>query len=1179
MISFRQLCRFARRRDKMMNGIQSILKAVCTCVAIPLLVSGAVGSGPGTMQGVRSPDDVPAGMMASDWASIRAAYDAQRHAPFAVEGGYQARNPAQQWLTRFDPRGFSTRPDAGGWEWGLELRSYGFAGEERAVAGEPKIETAGQRVTYTHDAVLEEWFVNDQRGLEHGFTVKERPPRTVAAASTSLSFLLGVRGGLQPELSPDRLGVRFVDAQARAVINYSGLKVWDADGKPLPSRFEPAEEGIRLTVDERGARYPVTIDPIAQQAYLKASNPDAGDLFGTSVAISGDTVVVGAPREDSSARLINGPQGNNDRTDSGAAYVFVRNGSGWTQQAYLKASNADQDDEFGFAVAISGDTVVVGAYGEDSNATGINGSGSNNGAEFAGAAYVFVRDGVSWTQQAYLKASNTDAGDGFGWSVAMSGDTVVVGAFAEASAAAGVNGDQTNNSAPFAGAAYVFVRSGTAWRQEAYLKAANPSPGAGFGLAVGISGETAIVGAAQEGSGAMINAGAAYVFARDGTAWSQQAYLKAANAQAEDRFGISVAISGDTVVVGAQGEDSSARGVGGNQADNNAEDAGAAYVFKRMGSQWQVEAYLKAFNTDMGDEFGTSVAISGDLVVVGARYEDSKATGINGDQTDNSVTDSGAAYLFVRNGAIWTHQAYLKASNTGIEDRFSRSVAISGDTVVVGAASEDSGASGVNGNQADNTTTNAGAVYVFNDAGERAQRGPDFLVTSLAGDNDGLCGVDDCTLADAVHAANENSDASIISFAPGLSGTITNSRAAGMPLRSEITIAGPGARLLTVSGGNTARLFNVNTSGFVSLRRLTLAQGRAGGATFPGNCGGAIFAAGGVVGLSDCAIVGNTSAVHGGAIYNSGIDGFATLFASECTFSKNVASASGGAVFNAGYNGQATVSLLNATLDGNEAKQIGGAIYNDGTVNGKAHVSLKNCTLHGNTAAAQAGGIYNDAFNPDSTGTASVTLANTILNRGASGANLVNERGTMVSEGHNLSSDAAGGLAGSAPAGFLNATNDRRNTDPRLAPLANNGGPTDTIALLSDSPAIDAANDSTAPSTDQRGFKRVGVSDIGAFEFGGTEPTATPTPPPPTPTPTPTPVPKLGNIATRVRVETGENVLIGGMIITGSQPKRLILRAVGPSLDVTGALTNPQLEIYRGDELIAGERQLARGFE
>jgi hypothetical protein len=524
----------------------------------------------------------------------------------------------------------------------------------------------------------------------------------------------------------------------------------------------------------------------------------------------------------------------------------------------------------------------------------------------------------------------------------------------------------------------------------------------------------------------------------------------------------------------------------------------------------------------------------------------------------------------VRNGATWTPQTYLKASNTGSEDRFGRSVAISGDTVVVGAASEDSGASGVNGNQSDNTTTNAGAVYVFNDAGERAQRGPDFLVTSLAGDNDGLCGVDDCTLADAVHAANENPDASIISFAPGLSGTITNSRAAGMPLRSEITIAGPGARLLTVSGGNTARLFNVNTSGFVSLRRLTLAQGRAGGATFPGNCGGAIFAAGGVVGLSDCAIVGNTSAVHGGAIYNSGIDGFATLFASECTFSKNVASASGGAVFNAGYNGQATVSLLNATLDGNEAKQIGGAIYNDGTVNGKAHVSLKNCTLNGNSAAAQAGGIYNDAFNPDSTGTASVTLANTILNRGASGANLVNERGTMVSEGHNLSSDAAGGLAGSAPAGFLNATNDRRNTDPRLAPLANNGGPTDTIALLSDSPAIDAANDSTAPSTDQRGFKRVGVSDIGAFEFGGTEPTATPTRPPPTPTPTPIPVPKLGNIATRVRVETGENVLIGGMIITGSQPKRLILRAVGPSLDVTGALTNPQLEIYRGDELIAG---------
>src|SRR5204863_27977 len=153
--------------------------------------------------------------------------------------------------------------------------------------------------------------------------------------------------------------------------------------------------------------------------------------------------------------------------------VFVRNGTNWVQQAYLKASNTHAGDTFGFSVAVSGDTVVVGAPYESSNALGVNGNQNNNSAMAAGAAYVFVRNGTIWTQQAYRKASNAGAGDCFGLSVAVSGDTVVVGADGEASIAFGLHGDQSSNSAYASGAGYVFVRSGTSWDQQAYLKASN----------------------------------------------------------------------------------------------------------------------------------------------------------------------------------------------------------------------------------------------------------------------------------------------------------------------------------------------------------------------------------------------------------------------------------------------------------------------------------------------------------------------------------------------------------------------------------------------------------------------------------------------------------------------------------------------------------------------------------
>ncbi len=493
---------------------------------------------------------------------------------------------------------------------------------------------------------------------------------------------------------------------------------------------------------------------VAQQAYLKASNTDGGDRFGIAVSISGNTLVVGAREEDSAATGVDGDQSDNTAFGAGAVYVFVRDGSTWSQQAYLKASNTNTEgnlDWFGNALSISGDTLVVGAPREGSSATGVNGDQDNNDALKSGAAYVFVRDGTTWSQQAYLKASNTGGsigtvppGDAFGTSVSISGDTIVIGAPTEDSSATGVNGDQGNDLVKDSGASYVFVRNGTTWRQQAYLKASNTGEDDNFGHSVSICGDTLVVGARQESSSATgvdgdqnddsaESSGAAYVFVRDGSTWSQQAYLKASNTDASlfqpdiaDNFGWSVSISDDTLVVGALGEDSASAGVNGDQSDNSALAAGAAYVFVRDGATWSQQAYLKSSDPGGGsynpfeplflddyDGFGQAVSISGDTVVVGVWGDDSAATGIDGDQFDNSIPDSGAAYVFVRDGTTWSQQVYLKASNSGLEDFFGDAVAISRHTIVAGAPSERSAATGVDGDQLDNSAQWAGAAYVF----------------------------------------------------------------------------------------------------------------------------------------------------------------------------------------------------------------------------------------------------------------------------------------------------------------------------------------------------------------------------------------------------------------------------------------------------------------------------------
>ena len=666
----------------------------------------------------------------ADWAGIRAARDASRYEVRSFEGGLRAHNPGQAWSSSFDGRSFLTLPESGSWTWGLQLLGYGFPGARASLTRPLAVSSGGGRVAYDWDEILSEWFVNDARGLEHGFTLRERPGRegsrsTAPGASRPLTLTLAVRGELSPEVRADGTGVRFLDHRGALALTYDGLIAFDREGTRLPARFLRTAEGLSLEVDERDALYPITIDPVAQQAYLKASNTDAGDLLGVAVAVSGDTVVIGAQGEDSAATGVNGLESDDSAPDAGAAYVFVRNGPYWVQEAYLKASNAEAGDQFGASVAIWGDTIVVGATIESSKADGVNGDQSDNSQFRAGAAYVFVRNANTWTQEAYLKASNSGANDQFGNALAISGETLIVGAFAEDSAADGVDGNQANNDANTAGAAYVFVRSGSTWTQEAYLKASNSDGDDVFGWSVGLSGDTAIVGAYMEDSNSTgVNgfqgdnsagiAGAAYVFARSGTTWTQEAYLKASNTNPGDWFGFAVDVSGDTVVVGAPYEDSNATGVQSNQADNSMPSAGSAYVFTRVGTSWSQEAYLKASNSGVRDHFGDRVALSGDVLLISSPDEESHATGVNGDASDDSLGFAGAAYTFLRSGTTWSAGDYLKASNTGEGDLFGWSVALDGSTAVIGAPGESSPAVGVDGDQADDSAVQAGAAYVLN---------------------------------------------------------------------------------------------------------------------------------------------------------------------------------------------------------------------------------------------------------------------------------------------------------------------------------------------------------------------------------------------------------------------------------------------------------------------------------
>lgn len=500
--------------------------------------------------------------------------------------------------------------------------------------------------------------------------------------------------------------LKTTSADSGASITVNGVAI-GADGLSQSIALtEGADTMIDVVVTQNtlSKTYTITVSrqlaaTFAQQAYIKASNTGDFDEFGYSVDLAGDTLAVGAFHEDSSLTGIDNTPDDDLADAAGAVYVFVRDGATWTQQAYIKASNSEAGDNFGISVAISGDTLAVGAVGDDSETTGINTTPNDTLAgDSSGAVYVFIRTGDSWSEQAYIKASNSSGGDQFGNSIALSENTLAVGAKLEGSAS---------------GAVYVYTRSESTWSEQAYIKASNPDNSDRFGHSVSLSGDTLAVGAPEEDSiteginttpvdnVSPGNYGAVYVFVRDYTNWNEQAYIKATSIESLDNFGFSVALDGDTLAVGSPYEEASPASA----------NSGAVYIFTRNNNDWSQQSYIKASNFDKTDLFGYSVALSGDVLAVGAQQEDSDAVGIN-DAENDSATNTGAVYLFTRVGVDWPQHAYVKPLNTGDSDEFGHSVAIAGDTLAVGAHFEGSSTTGVN-NPYNDSGSNTGAVYVF----------------------------------------------------------------------------------------------------------------------------------------------------------------------------------------------------------------------------------------------------------------------------------------------------------------------------------------------------------------------------------------------------------------------------------------------------------------------------------
>jgi hypothetical protein len=588
--------------------------------------------------------DVYDTVAALERSSVRAAYVALQQAEGARRAGYQverlpesttkgqlaAGNPAQRFTAIFDDA-WVTIGRQEDWSLGLRLAAIDCGGHTFPVeiAGEARA-TEVHRLAYDRRAgrvSLKEWYVNGPLGLEQGITLGRAP-----CDDETLRFRVMIRG-LRARNTGAGDRVEFVDGTGAPRLGYAELHAVDARGRTRRTRLQASsEDEVTLEVDIEGAAWPLVIDPLifAQERKLTASDGLADDEFGLSVAIDGDTAIVGARTDDVE---------NNE--NQGSAYVFVREGIGWSELQKLTASDGERDDHFGVSVALAGDTALVGATHDD--------VGSNG---WQGSAYVFTRSGLTWSEQQKLVAPDGAANDWFGTSVALSGETALVGTYWDA---IGSNQNQ--------GSAHVFVRSGVTWSHEQRLTASDGAADDAFGRSVALSGDIALVGALTDDVGANEKQGSAYVFVRSASTWVEQQRLLGSDSAAGDAFGWSVALAGDTALVGAPASD-----VGSNA------NQGSAYVFTNDASTWSEAQKLTSSDGGPGDAFGWSVALANDTALIAAREDD-----MGGDASQ------GSAYVFGRSASTWSQRQKLVASD-GVEyDYFGWSVALSDDTALVGA--------------------------------------------------------------------------------------------------------------------------------------------------------------------------------------------------------------------------------------------------------------------------------------------------------------------------------------------------------------------------------------------------------------------------------------------------------------------------------------------------------------
>ncbi|MEN8215770.1 MAG: Calx-beta domain-containing protein [Pseudomonadota bacterium] len=591
-----------------------------------------------------------------DWTALREQVHASAYRFNEADGVYTINNAKQQLQARITQKAVLVTPRQADWQLGLSLSAYGYGCQLKTVAAGRTMIT--ERGLESRHSGITEWYVNNERGLRQNFTLAQPPGQSGAEL---LRVVLHVNGDLSPQLAADRQVIHLNDQGGDTVVHYGGLYVYDALEQTLPAHFALADGQIVIEVDDSQAQYPITIDPLfyTEQAKLTAGNGADGDWFGEAVALDGKYALVGTPWDD----------------DKGSVYVFKRKGSSWSEQAKLTASDGADGDWFGGAVALDGKYALVGAPWDDDN---------------KGSVYVFKRKGKRWIEQIKLTVSDGAKGDRFGTSVALDGDTALVGAYWD--------DDNGYNS----GSAYVFVGSGKRWNEQDKLIASDGAAGDRFGTSVALDGDTALVGAPweggeREGNLKTYDLGAAYVFVRSGTIWSEQDKLIASDRTSSDDFGISVALYGDTALVGSYGDgdngDSFLSDLDIDWADIDVplvEDnssysdfvthSGSAYVFERRGTIWSETIKLTASDAAAEDYFGLSVALDEGIALVGAWMK-------------------GAAYIF--DSTTWSEQAQLTASDGAENDFFGRAVALDGDTTLVGAFHDDD-----NG-------TDSGSAYVF----------------------------------------------------------------------------------------------------------------------------------------------------------------------------------------------------------------------------------------------------------------------------------------------------------------------------------------------------------------------------------------------------------------------------------------------------------------------------------